>query len=132
MTALIREYLRRAHNHELPREDPLSPREVEIVKLIAEGHSSKQIAEMLAISEKTVERHRANILEQLEMRDRVQLTRYAIRGTSSRQSNSDAPPVHELGDRACGRFEPDALAIWMWGQVHRGRRVSSVATAAVI
>ena len=78
-TALTRDYLRRAHNHELLREDPLTPREVEIVKLIAEGHSSKQIAEMLVIRQKTFERHRANILEKLEMRDRVQLTRYAIR-----------------------------------------------------
>jgi DNA-binding NarL/FixJ family response regulator len=49
------------------------------VKLIAEGHTSKEIAETLIISEKTVERHRANILEKLRMRDRVELTRYAIR-----------------------------------------------------
>ncbi len=61
------------------REDPLIPRELEVVKLIAEGHSSRQIAELLVISEKTVERHRANILEKLGMRDRVDLTRYVIR-----------------------------------------------------
>jgi DNA-binding NarL/FixJ family response regulator len=57
----------------------LTPRETEIVKLIAEAHSSKEIAELLVISPKTVERHRANILEKLGMRDRVELTRYAIR-----------------------------------------------------
>jgi DNA-binding NarL/FixJ family response regulator len=57
----------------------LTPRESEIVKLIAEAHSSKEIAELLVISPKTVERHRANILEKLGMSDRVELTRYAIR-----------------------------------------------------
>jgi DNA-binding NarL/FixJ family response regulator len=57
----------------------LTPRETEIVKLIAEAHSSKEIAQLLVISPKTVERHRANILEKLGMSDRVELTRYAIR-----------------------------------------------------
>jgi DNA-binding NarL/FixJ family response regulator len=79
VTALIRDYLDRAREGDLPPEDPLTPRESEIVKLIAEGHSSKQIAELLVISDKTVERHRANVLEKLGMRDRVDLTRYAIR-----------------------------------------------------
>ena len=77
--ALIRDHLARARDGDLPREDPLTPREVEIVKLIAESHTTRDIAEMLVISEKTVERHRANILEKLGMRDRVELTRYAIR-----------------------------------------------------
>src|SRR5207248_1566428 len=79
MTPLIADFLHRARQ-ELPvREQPLSPREQEIVKLVAEGYTNKQIAETLVISEKTVERHRANILEKLGMRDRVELTRYAIR-----------------------------------------------------
>ena len=77
--ALVRDYLERAKHGEHTHHDPLSPRESEIVKLIAEGHSSREIAELLVISEKTVERHRANILEKLGMRDRVELTRYAIR-----------------------------------------------------
>jgi DNA-binding NarL/FixJ family response regulator len=59
--------------------DPLTPRELQVIKLIAEGHNNRQIAEALTISEKTVERHRANMLEKLGMRDRVELTRYAIR-----------------------------------------------------
>lgn len=50
-----------------------------MVKLVAEGHTSKEIAAMLVVSVKTVERHRANVLEKLGLRDRVQLTRYAIR-----------------------------------------------------
>ena len=57
----------------------LTEREEEVVKLIAEGHPSKQIADQLTINVKTVERHRANILEKLGMRDRTELTRYAIR-----------------------------------------------------
>jgi DNA-binding NarL/FixJ family response regulator len=79
VTALIRDYLERARDGEMPPEDPLTPRESEVVKLIAEGHSSREIAELLVISDKTVERHRANILEKLGLRDRVDLTRYAIR-----------------------------------------------------
>ncbi len=79
VTPLIADFLHRARQ-ELPlREEPLSPREQEILKLVAEGYTNKQIAEALVISEKTVERHRANILEKLGMRDRVELTRYAIR-----------------------------------------------------
>jgi DNA-binding NarL/FixJ family response regulator len=77
--ALIREFLESANMGGAVPEDPLSPRESEVVKLVAEGHTSREIADMLVISEKTVERHRANILEKLGMRDRVELTRYAIR-----------------------------------------------------
>ena len=77
--ALVRDYVVRAAAGETPPEDPLTPREQQIVKLIAESHTNKQIAEVLTISEKTVETHRANILEKLGIRDRVELTRYAIR-----------------------------------------------------
>jgi DNA-binding NarL/FixJ family response regulator len=79
MTPLIRDFLQRARTDMPLREEPLTGREQEVVKLIAEGYSSKQIAEALVISEKTVERHRANVLEKLGMHDRVELTRYAIR-----------------------------------------------------
>jgi DNA-binding NarL/FixJ family response regulator len=77
--AIVREYLDRARRGEPAPRDPLTPREQEVVKLIAEAHTNDEIAEMLVISKKTVERHRANILEKLGMRDRVELTRYAIR-----------------------------------------------------
>jgi DNA-binding NarL/FixJ family response regulator len=60
-------------------EDPLTPRELEVVKLIAEAYTNRQIAETLKLSEKTVESHRANVLSKLGMRDRVELVRYAIR-----------------------------------------------------
>jgi DNA-binding NarL/FixJ family response regulator len=79
VTALIREHLERARNGEDVPVSPLTPRELEVVKLIAEGFSSQQIAATLVISIKTVERHRANILQKLGMRDRVELARYAIR-----------------------------------------------------
>jgi DNA-binding NarL/FixJ family response regulator len=59
--------------------DVLTPREQEILKLVAEGHSSDEIGSMLTISIKTVERHRANLMDKLEIRDRPGLTRYAIR-----------------------------------------------------
>lgn len=77
--ALIREHLERAKDGDDLPADPLSHRETEVVKLIAEGHTTREIAEILVISEKTVERHRANTLEKLGMRDRVDITRYAIR-----------------------------------------------------
>lgn len=79
VTALIRDYLDGASRGETPPEDLLTAREMEVVKLIAESHSSEEIAEMLVLSPKTVERHRANVLGKLGMRDRVDLTRYAIR-----------------------------------------------------
>ena len=58
---------------------PLTNREEEVVKLIAEAHTNTQIAEILHVSQKTVESHRANVLRKLGMHDRVQLVRYAIR-----------------------------------------------------
>jgi DNA-binding NarL/FixJ family response regulator len=79
ITPLIDGYLHRARTDQPLVEEPLTAREQEVVKLIAEGYSTKQIAEALVISEKTVDRHRANILEKLGMHDRVELTRYAIR-----------------------------------------------------
>jgi len=75
--ALIRDYLGRTAGD--PSADGLSLRETEVVKLIAEGHTSREIAGVLNISEHTVERHRANVLDKLRLRDRVALTRYAIR-----------------------------------------------------
>jgi DNA-binding NarL/FixJ family response regulator len=71
--ALIRDFLERGEQPEL------TPREEEVVKLIAEAHTNKEIAEILHLSEKTVESHRANVLQKLGMRDRVELVRYAIR-----------------------------------------------------
>ena len=79
MSALVRDYLDRLKRGERVPATVLTERENEVLKLIAEGLSSKEIARTLTISVKTVERHRANILAKLGMRDRTQLTRYAIR-----------------------------------------------------
>ncbi|HET9859100.1 MAG TPA: response regulator transcription factor [Nocardioidaceae bacterium] len=79
MSTLVRDYLDRVRRGERLPGRLLTTREDEVLKLIAEGHSSKEIAHALTISLKTVERHRANILRKLGMRDRTQLTRYAIR-----------------------------------------------------
>ena len=78
VTTLVRDYVERGGRGE-EQFDVLTPRELEVLKLIAEAHTSKEIAKMLFISIKTVERHRQNILDKLGMRDRVELTRYAIR-----------------------------------------------------
>ena len=77
VAALVRDYVERGGKGE--HFDVLTPRELEVLKLIAEAHTSKEIAQQLFISVKTVERHRQNILDKLGMRDRVELTRYAIR-----------------------------------------------------
>jgi DNA-binding NarL/FixJ family response regulator len=79
VTALVRDHVDRTRAGGPDALDVLSPRELEVVKLVAEGHTSDEIATMLFISRKTVDRHRANILDKLGMRDRVDLTRYAIR-----------------------------------------------------
>jgi DNA-binding NarL/FixJ family response regulator len=79
VTAIIRDYLERAGSGEAVPEDPLTPRELEVVKLIAEGHTSDEIAGVLVISRKTVDHHRARILDKLGMRNGAELTRYAIR-----------------------------------------------------
>jgi len=78
VTTLVRDYVERGGRGE-EQFDVLTPRELEVLKLIAEANTSKEIAEKLFISIKTVDRHRQNILEKLGMRDRVELTRYAIR-----------------------------------------------------
>ena len=73
--ALIKDVLGQAAG----RTDELTPREQEVVKLVAEAHTNKEIAEILHLSEKTVENHRSNAMRKLGMRDRVELVRYAIR-----------------------------------------------------
>ena len=78
-SALVKDYLERARRGEESPSDPLTPRELEVIKLIAEGLTSEEVGETLVISKHTVDRHRDNILEKLGMRNRVDLTRYAIK-----------------------------------------------------
>jgi DNA-binding NarL/FixJ family response regulator len=79
VSALIRDYLERAKESGEEPADPLTPRELQVLKLVAEGHRSDESAVLLGISPRTVERHRSSLLTKLGMRDRVELTRYAIR-----------------------------------------------------
>lgn len=79
MGAIVRDYFDRLARGDRVPETVLTPREDEVLKLIAEGRSSREIARLLTISVKTVDRHRSNILARLGMNDRTQLTRYAIR-----------------------------------------------------
>jgi DNA-binding NarL/FixJ family response regulator len=79
VTALIRDYLYRARRGDALPDTILTPREEEVLKLVAEGYSSREIAHTLGISAKTVDRHRTNTLGKLGLRDRLALTRYAIR-----------------------------------------------------
>ena len=78
-SARVRDYLERLRRGERRPRAVLTPREDQVVKLIAEGHSTREIARELTISVNTVERHRENVLAKLGMRDRTELTRYAIR-----------------------------------------------------
>ena len=59
--------------------EPLTPREREIVQLLAEGKSNKEVADTLGISTKTIETHRATIMRKLELKSFAEMVRYAIR-----------------------------------------------------
>ena len=74
--ALIEDYRQQAEGDSY---DSLTPREREILKLIADGHTSRQIADMLFISLKTVLGHRAKIMEKLDLHNRTELIKYAMR-----------------------------------------------------
>lgn len=79
---LLGEHLRRAEvavAREIEEYDPLTPREHEVLQLVAEGRANKQIAAMLGIAVRTVEAHRANIMRKLNLADHAGLVRYAVR-----------------------------------------------------
>jgi len=76
---LVRDYLRRAQCDEEETDEQLTPRQREVLTLIAEGLSNREIGERLGISVKTVERHRENIMRRLNLHSRTELVKYAIR-----------------------------------------------------
>ena len=77
---LTHELIQASHKGQLtPQFDPLTTREREVLKLIAEGISNKEIADLLFISIRTVEHHRANIMQKLNIRKTANLIKYAIR-----------------------------------------------------
>ena len=65
-------------NRGIPDMDVLTAREIEVLKLIAEGRSNREIAELLFISARTVDHHRARIMEKLRLKGTAELTKYAI------------------------------------------------------
>ncbi len=77
---LVEDYVHRVRG-ELPDDpgDLLTPREQEILKLVAEGHSNHDVAAQLYLSKKTVETHRANIMRKLDLHDVTELIKYALR-----------------------------------------------------
>ena len=76
---VLADYVRRVGGSELPPEPALTPRQKEVLQLIAEGHGTKEIAARLGVSPKTVETHRAQLMERLGIHDVPGLVRYAIR-----------------------------------------------------
>lgn len=76
---VIEDYVRRLHNGEgLTAQDVLTDREREILQLIAEGYTNREIADLLHLSIKTVQNHRSNIMNKLDLHDRGELIKYAI------------------------------------------------------
>jgi DNA-binding NarL/FixJ family response regulator len=73
---LTQDYLKRIKDSP---DIPLTPRQQEVLRLIAQGLSTKEIAHRLGLSVKTIETHRTEIMERLEIRDVAGLTRYAVR-----------------------------------------------------
>jgi DNA-binding NarL/FixJ family response regulator len=75
----VSEALLNAFNKEHHREGVLTPRERQVVQLVAEGHTNKQMAKLLAVSLKTVETHRSAVMRKLNLPSFAALVRYAIR-----------------------------------------------------
>lgn len=75
---VIEDYLRWGGIRPAEDAEGLSPREREVLQLIAEGHTNKQIAEILSISIKTVQAHRTSLMQKLDLHDRGELIKYAI------------------------------------------------------
>lgn len=77
---LIQDYVRRAPAHEAPGgPGPLTPRERQVLRLIAEGNTNQEVAELLLLSRKTVENHRTSIMRKLGVHDVTELVKYALR-----------------------------------------------------
>lgn len=75
---LIEDYLKSEDGRIAATPSDLTPREREVLQLIAEGHTSKQIAELLCLSVKTVQAHRTSLMQKLDLHDRGDLIKYAI------------------------------------------------------
>jgi len=75
---LLEDYMRKEVSHSISETDTLTPREREVLQLIAEGKTSREIAEILNLSIKTVQSHRTSLMQKLDLHDRGDLIKYAI------------------------------------------------------
>jgi DNA-binding NarL/FixJ family response regulator len=75
----VADYVRRVGENATSALDQLTPRQREVLQLIAEGHTTREIAQIMDVSDKTVETHRANLMERLDIHDIAGLVRYAVR-----------------------------------------------------
>ena len=78
-TPIIRGYLQKSKTDSVDRYNRLTPRQREVLQLIAEGRANREIAAILHVSVKTVENHRAHLMEALDLHSTAELTQYAIR-----------------------------------------------------
>ncbi len=75
---LVKDFLHRSEASAPETREELTAREQEVLTFIAEGYSNREIADVLVISVKTVDRHRENIMRKLQLHNRVELVKYAI------------------------------------------------------
>ncbi len=88
---VVKDYVRRVQREqEAPPSGELTPRELEVLRLVAEGHSNQAIAERLGLSRKTVDVHRTNLMRKLDLHNVTEIVKYALRrGLISLDSESD-------------------------------------------
>jgi DNA-binding NarL/FixJ family response regulator len=82
---IMKEFTKTRSNMKSLEVDPLTPREIEVIMLVVEGNSNREIANKLVISENTVKHHLSNILEKLHMNNRIQLAIYSIEHTLTKK-----------------------------------------------
>ena len=128
---------RRAHKVDSPADTPaLSPREEEILRLVAWGYSNKEVAEVLGLSVKTVESHKTNAMHKLALHSRIDVVKYALlQGwlqTTSLHLDNRQPVTRTIAATAVGRSPPRSTAsrydqcygcIGDWRRIIESRRV---------
>ena len=128
--SLVGDYLKRVEaGGERASYDGLTDREREVLKLIAEGHTNQDIADRLVISSKTVERHRANIMDKLNLHSRTDLVKYAIRKGLDRRGlgRAGAAGARSNGWRSDAYCRPDRKEAGRRGDDRARRSTSSSA-----
>lgn len=83
-----------------PTAATLTPREVEVLQLVAQGYTNRQVAQLLTISVRTVESHRANLMDKLDLNSRVELVRFASRQGLLEEWPDDSADPEDMGGRS--------------------------------